>query len=125
MGVYHADYRKLENQYRFVQEIMEAKLVVSKKKKAVVVQELRDCKYEAFPKDNGDSKMAKSKDDEESAEEEDDAGSSSDRDFDYLLSVSLEAMTRRILVLTPLTCFLPDAHLVVYAGAPRPPKEAD
>lgn len=86
--MYHTEYRRLRNQYRFVQEIMEGKLVVSKKKKVIVVQELRDRKYEAFPKDNGDGKNAKSKDDDDNVEEDDDDDSGSARDYDYLLSVS-------------------------------------
>ena len=44
------EYRKLRNQARFVTEIIENKLVVSKKKKPVLVAELRKREYEAFPK---------------------------------------------------------------------------
>jgi DNA topoisomerase-2 len=84
--VYDADFRKLQNQYRFVSEIIDEKLVVNKKKKAVLVQELRDRGYEAFPPK--DDKKAKSTDEElgkEDAEEEDISGGA--RDYDYLLSV--------------------------------------
>lgn len=95
LGVYHTEYRKIRNQYRFISEIMEGKLVVSKKKKAIIVQELRDRKYEAFPKDNGDAKTAKSKDDEDNVEEEDDdADGGSARDFDYLLSMAIWSLTQ-------------------------------
>ncbi|KAL1901317.1 DNA topoisomerase 2 [Sporothrix stenoceras] len=94
LGVYHTEYRKIRNQYRFISEIMEGKLVVSKKKKAIVVQELRDRKYEAFPKDNGDAKTAKSKDDEDNVEEEDDDEGGSARDFDYLLSMAIYSFTQ-------------------------------
>ncbi|KAK4236640.1 DNA topoisomerase [Achaetomium macrosporum] len=92
LDVYHADYRKLQNQYRFVSEIIENKLVVSKKKKAVLVQELRDRKYEAFPpKDN---KKVKSTDEElgkdDVEEEEADGGA---RDYDYLLSMPIWSLT--------------------------------
>lgn len=91
LGVYHADYRKLKNQARFIQEIMDEKLVVNKKKKDVIIQELRDRDYEAFPPKSADKKK-KSTDEElgtntnegEEAEELD----SSARDYDYLLSVS-------------------------------------
>ncbi|KIH91814.1 DNA topoisomerase II [Sporothrix brasiliensis 5110] len=95
LRVYHTEYRKIRNQYRFISEIMEGKLVVSKKKKAIVVQELRERKYDAFPKDNGDAKGAKSKDDEdnvEEEEEEDDGGSA--RDYDYLLSMAIWSFTQ-------------------------------
>ena len=79
----------MKNQARFIEEIIDNKLIVSKKKKAVLVQELRDRKYEAFPKGE-DAKKARSTDedldqDEADAEEiENDGGT---RDYDYLLSV--------------------------------------
>lgn len=59
-------------------------MIVGKKKKTVLVKELRDSKYEAFPpvKNN----MKKSTEEEE---EEEDEGEESARDYDYLLSVSL------------------------------------
>lgn len=59
-------------------------MIVGKKKKAVLVKELRDRKYEAFPpvKNN----MKKSTEEEEEEEED---GEESARDYDYLLSVSL------------------------------------
>ncbi|CAK7197419.1 DNA topoisomerase 2 [Sporothrix eucalyptigena] len=93
LSVYHMEYRKIRNQYRFIQEIMEGKLVVSKKKKAVVVQELRDRKYEAFPKDDN-NKGAKSKDDDDNIEEEDDDEGGSVRDYDYLLSMAIYSFTQ-------------------------------
>ncbi|KAF9767745.1 DNA topoisomerase 2 [Fusarium sp. DS 682] len=50
LGIYHADYRKLQNQARFVREIIDGELVVAKKRKQVLVNELREKKYEAFRK---------------------------------------------------------------------------
>ncbi|KAL2127456.1 hypothetical protein VTI74DRAFT_10696 [Chaetomium olivicolor] len=92
LGVYHADYRKLKNQYRFISEIIENKLVVSKKKKDVLVQELRDRNYEAFPPK--DDKKTKSTDEElgkdDGDEEEASAGA---RDYDYLLSMPIWSLT--------------------------------
>ncbi|CAK7264475.1 DNA topoisomerase 2 [Sporothrix epigloea] len=91
---YHKELRKISNQYRFIQEIIDGKLVVSKKKKAVVVQELRDRNYEAFAKD--DNKGAKSKDDDDDVDEdgEDENAAGSERDFDYLLSMSISSFTK-------------------------------
>ena len=92
LGVYHADYRKLKNQYRFILEIIENKLIVSKKKKDVLVQELRDRKYEAFPPK--DDKKSKSTDEElgkDDAEEEETSNGA--RDYDYLLSVCAPNVT--------------------------------
>ncbi|CAK7565748.1 MAG: DNA topoisomerase 2 [Sporothrix epigloea] len=93
LGEYHTEFRKLSNQYRFIQEIMDGKLVVSKKKKAVVVQELRDRKYEPFDKE--DKKGAKSKDDDDNIDEDDeDDVAGTGRDFDYLLSMSISSFTQ-------------------------------
>lgn len=79
---------------RFIQEIIDGKLVVSKKKKVVLIQELRDKKYRPFPKGETANKKVKNTDeemDQEDAEQEDedvDAGVPGANDFDYLLSVS-------------------------------------
>ncbi|KAL8408001.1 hypothetical protein RB594_006705 [Gaeumannomyces avenae] len=90
LKVYHADYRKLKNQYRFISEIIEGKLVVSKKKKVVLVQELRDRKYEAFPKTEA-AKRAKEDDEDNEPAEEEDEGSAGD--YDYLLSMAIWSLT--------------------------------
>jgi DNA topoisomerase II len=94
--VYHGEYRKLKSQARFIREIMDNELVVSRKKKAVIVQELRDRKYEAFPKN---AENVNTKSDEENAEaeaeqaEEDGAGESAS-DYDYLLSMAIWSFTQ-------------------------------
>ncbi len=82
------EYRKLKNQARFVMEIIDNKLTVSKKKKPVLVAELRKRDYEPFPKVK-DAKRAGEDDDvvdndEEIAADEDRGA----RDYDYLLGVS-------------------------------------
>ncbi|KAG9247816.1 DNA topoisomerase [Calycina marina] len=90
----HTDYRKLKNQARFVMEIIENKLVVSKKKKPVLVAELRQAKYEAFPKiaeakRAGETEDVVENDDEIAADE--DSGA---RDFDYLLGLPIWSLTQ-------------------------------
>lgn len=87
--MYHADYRKLKNQYRFISEIIENKLIVSKKKKPILVQELRDRKYEAFPP-KSDEKKSRADEDQEANDEdqEEEEVAQGARDYDYLLSVS-------------------------------------
>lgn len=82
------EYRKLKNQARFVMEIIDNKLVVSKKKKPVLVAELRKREYEPFPKGKDAKRAEETEDvveneDEVTADEESGA-----RDFDYLLGVS-------------------------------------
>jgi DNA topoisomerase-2 len=69
-------------------EIIDNKLIVSKKKKPVLVAELRKRDYEAFPKLK-DAKKSGETDDV--VENEDDITADEDsgaRDYDYLLGVS-------------------------------------
>lgn len=87
LRVFDADYRKLTNQYRFISEIIDGKLVVSKKKKSVLVQELRQRKYEPFPKGET-GKKAQDEEEEFEDEEEDEVAEGTAGDYDYLLSVS-------------------------------------
>ena len=88
MSKINTEYRKLKNQARFVTEIIDNKLTVSKKKKPVLVAELRKREYEPFPKVKDAQKAGENDDvvenDEEVAADED-AGA---RDYDYLLGVS-------------------------------------
>ncbi|RSM18389.1 hypothetical protein CDV31_002713 [Fusarium ambrosium] len=94
LGVYHADYRKLKNQARFIKEIIDGDLIVGKKKKAVLVQELRDRKYEAFPPGGDKKKTADEEDDDgddnQEVEGDSDGGA---RDYDYLLSMPIWSLT--------------------------------
>ncbi|RYC58747.1 hypothetical protein CHU98_g7467 [Xylaria longipes] len=89
LSVFHSDYRKLKNQARFIQEIIDQKLVVSRKKKTVIIGELRDRKYEAFVK-NTEAKTKSEEDEEEDAENAEETSADDDsRGYDYLLSVWL------------------------------------
>jgi len=68
-------------------EIIDGKLIVSKKKKPVLVAELRKRNYEAFSKVKDAEKAGESEDvveNEDEIEADDDVGA---RDFDYLLGV--------------------------------------
>ena len=83
------EYRKLKNQARFVLEIIDNKLIVSKKRKPVIVGELRKREYEPFPKVKDAQKSGETDDTVENDEEvspDEDAGA---RDYDYLLGVCL------------------------------------
>ncbi|KAG9259242.1 DNA topoisomerase [Emericellopsis atlantica] len=95
LDVYHREFRKVTNQARFIQEIIDGKLVVGKKRKDVLVQELRDRDYEAFP--NGVNQKKKDAEDEmnESGDDENDDSSEkgSARDYDYLLSMPIWSLT--------------------------------
>ena len=78
---------KLSNQARFVQMIIDGRLVVSKKKKVDLVAELKQKNFKPFPKV---SDTAKEGELEPVAEIEDDSGSgveASANAYDYLLGV--------------------------------------
>lgn len=80
-------FEKLSNQARFVTMIIKKELVVSNKKKAVVVAELRELKFRPFPK--GAARPASES--AEALEEEEDLGS--DSDYDYLLGMAIWNLT--------------------------------
>ncbi|KAI1876939.1 uncharacterized protein JN550_001011 [Neoarthrinium moseri] len=96
LGVLESEHRKLSNQARFIKAIMDSELVVNRKKKQVVVEELRQKKYDPFPK-HSDTKKAKSDEDEVDAEGEEEVETESDagtRDYDYLLSMPIWSFTQ-------------------------------
>ena len=61
---------------------------MSKKKKDVLMQELRDRKYEAFPRVLAKGAKKEEEDEDEQDEDEDQVESQTSSDYDYLLSVS-------------------------------------
>lgn len=77
----------MTNQSRFIQMIIDGKLVVSKKKKIALVAELKKLNFKPFPK-VADAK--KEGEDEDAAEDEDAEGEAEvgANDYDYLLGVS-------------------------------------
>ena len=79
---------KFSNQARFVQMIIDGKLVVSKKKKTDLVAELQQKKFKPFPKV---SDAAKEGETEPVMEEPVDEVEASANSYDYLLGVSLSA----------------------------------
>lgn len=83
---------RLSNQARFVQMIIKKELSVSNKKKAVIVQELRDHDFRPFPKGGPKPVTAgESAPTLEEEEEEEDQGS--DADYDYLLGMAIWNLT--------------------------------
>jgi DNA topoisomerase-2 len=83
---------KLSNQSRFIKMIIDGKLTVSKKKKVVLVAELRKLNFKPIPK------VAEAKDAGEmeqviEEEENDEDVEISANDYDYLLGVSITSVT--------------------------------
>lgn len=80
----------MTNQARFIQMIIDGKLVVSKKKKAVLVEELRKLGFTPFPKVS-DAKTAGEQEQAQEDDEEIDRDAGGAGDYDYLLGVSASA----------------------------------
>ena len=78
---------KLTNQARFIQMIIDGKLVVAKKRKADLVKELQDKNFKPFPKvvdATKDGEVEPAMEDRDEDEEVDATANS----YDYLLGVS-------------------------------------
>ena len=82
-------FEKLTNQARFIQMIDDKELVVSNRKKADIVADLRKHKFRPFPKVSNAKTAGET---EEAAE--DDGEPSSRADFDYLLGMAIWSLTK-------------------------------
>ncbi|KAI9811082.1 MAG: DNA topoisomerase 2 [Pycnora praestabilis] len=85
---------KMTNQARFIQMIIDGKLVVSKKKKTILVAELKQKNFKPFPKvaeaiKEGELEPIMENDDE--AEEDAEIGASA---YDYLLGMAIWSLTK-------------------------------
>lgn len=87
-----SELEKLSNQAKFIRMIVDNKLVVSKKKKTILVTELRDKGFKPIPKIADARKEgefeAVVEENEGDAEEGSDDKANSASDYDYLLGVS-------------------------------------
>lgn len=80
---------KLKNQVRFVQMIIEKKLVVSGRRKVDIVADLRELNFMTIPKVVKDKNPER----DEPDEDEQEAGEL-DSDYDYLLGMAIWNLTR-------------------------------
>ena len=86
-------FEKYTNQARFVQMIVDKQLVVSNRKKAEIVADLRKHKFRPFPK--GTAKAAGENEPTVEDEEEPEVdGNGSMADFDYLLGMAIWSLTK-------------------------------
>ena len=111
---------KFSNQARFIQMIIDGKLIVSKKKKVDLVTELKQKKFKPFPKV---SDAAKEGELEPVADNEDDSDNdveASANAYDYLLGVSVPLSQVLIGANSAV-----DGHLVFDTGTRREAPEAD
>ncbi|KAI6153143.1 DNA topoisomerase II [Pisolithus tinctorius] len=88
-------FERLSNQARFVKMIVDKELVVSNRKKADIIADLRKLKFRPFPKVSkakaaGETEEVINQDDD-AAEAEEAAGST---DYDYLLGMAIWSLTK-------------------------------
>lgn len=93
LGELQRELDRFTNQARFVQMIIDGDLVVSKKKKAVLVNELKSHGFKAFPKVSDAVKAGESEPAAEDGEEQDDSEVLSNG-YDYLLGMAIWSLTQ-------------------------------
>lgn len=82
---------RLLNQARFVQMIVDKQIVVSNRKKADIVVDLRKHKFRPFAKV---SKAKAAGEMEDVVEEDEEEASGGDADYDYLLGMPIWSLTK-------------------------------
>ena len=91
-GELQAAYERLSNQARFVGMIVDKQLVVSNRKKAEIVVDLKRHNFKPIPK--AKAKAAGETEELVEDEEEDEEAAGNNSDFDYLLSMAISSLTR-------------------------------
>ncbi|KAJ6157931.1 DNA topoisomerase II eukaryotic-type [Penicillium chermesinum] len=84
---------KLTNQARFILMIVEGQLVISKKKKAILITELREKGFKSFPKVAEAVKMGEDEPFLEEGEQEDKEIEKMSNGYDYLLGMPIWSLT--------------------------------
>ncbi|KAG5646884.1 hypothetical protein DXG03_001960 [Asterophora parasitica] len=90
-------FEKMTNQARFIQMIVDKQLVVSNRKKAEIVVDLRKHEFRPFPKVAAAKKAGEdneAEDDDEEETEDKGKGVGGDSDYDYLLGMAIWSLTR-------------------------------
>ncbi|XP_073285631.1 DNA topoisomerase 2-like [Primulina huaijiensis] len=92
------DLLKCENKYRFIRGVVEGSIIVSNRKRADLLRELKEKGFTPFPKkkSSADVFIAGSTDDAEETEENSPGATSSGdstSDYDYLLSMAIGTLT--------------------------------
>ncbi|KNH05642.1 DNA topoisomerase II, partial [Perkinsela sp. CCAP 1560/4] len=104
-------FEKLQNMVRFIREVNDGTLIISKKKKPVLLEEIKSKGYAAFPPEKGQTKSPAAAEDDDESENKDQEGSlfevnegdtgdadspqtaQRSRDYDYLLGMRIWSLT--------------------------------
>ena len=98
LGEMEKELKRMKNQARFIQMIVDNKLTVSKKRKAVLVEELRKLGFDPFPKPADARKAGELEPvvdpNEENADEDQANLAPGANDYDYLLGMAIWSLTQ-------------------------------
>ena len=97
LGEMQKELSKMNNQARFIQMIVDGKLTVNRKKKAVLVDELRKLKFDPFPKTVDSRKQGETEpivDPDADPDEENENATLGANDYDYLLGMAIWSLTQ-------------------------------
>jgi DNA topoisomerase-2 len=91
-----SQFDKLSNQARFVKMIVDKELAVSNRKKAEIIEELRQKKFWPFPKVAKAKATGETEDAEDGAndEAEETTTGGTSTDYDYLLGMAIWSLTK-------------------------------
>ncbi|KAL9078962.1 MAG: hypothetical protein Q9157_002146 [Trypethelium eluteriae] len=89
LGELQKELERLTNQARFIRMICDSKLVIARKKKQVLIEELKSLNFKAFPK----TKDARKAGEEEEVLEEDEGKDDTDTGYNYLLGMAIWSLT--------------------------------
>ncbi|KAF8554543.1 type II DNA topoisomerase [Imleria badia] len=87
-------FEKLSNQARFVKMVVDRELVVSNRKKADIMADLRRLKFRAFPKVTKAKAAGETEDVVNPDEEEEEDDTPGATDYDYLLGMAIWSLTK-------------------------------
>lgn len=100
--VLQLEFERLTNQARFISMIVTKELVVSGRKKADIITDLRKKDFKPFPKIAKAKTAGETEEVVENDEDEEDNGITTD--FDYLLNMAISSLTKERVRITPRPC---------------------
>lgn len=88
------EFERLTNQARFISMIVSKELVVSGRKRADVIADLRKKEFRPFPKISKAKAAGETEEVVENGEEEEQEDNDGSHDYDYLLNMAIYSLTK-------------------------------
>lgn len=102
-SVLQLEFERLTNQARFISMIVSKELVVSSRKKADVIADLRKKDFRPFPKISKAKAAGETEEVVDEGEEEEEDDSNGQHDYDYLLNMAISSLTKERVRTTAFT----------------------